>query len=233
MTRLSLRVRWWQLGRDYDTSLIGLPELNKRIDDLRTALFRFGQDVRMGMCADWDSADTYSGNVSWDFLQLSLQTQPTEKKFEELLSKPRQNSAQRWVIVDPPSPASFQSPLTELDLGLCAPHEPGLIGPSFLIPACVQSGLEAPQKSEAARTARASAFVHRLISAKVHGADAIIVPNPFNDENGLMRADGMPAELLLPCARRPRCWAAHNTSAKCSSPATAKIASSCAPTARS
>ena len=67
MSRLALRVRWWQLGRDYDTSLISLPDLNKRITDLRTALFRFGQDVRMGMCADWDGSDAYTGNVLLGF----------------------------------------------------------------------------------------------------------------------------------------------------------------------
>jgi hypothetical protein len=38
----------------------------------------------------------------------------------------------------------------------------------------------------------------QLVSAKEYGADAIIVPKPFNDENGLMKANGMPAELLLP-----------------------------------
>jgi hypothetical protein len=198
MSRLALRVRWWQLGRDYDNSLINLPELNKRISDLRTALFRFGQDVRMGMCADWDSSDACSGNVSWDFLQVGLQSQPSEKKFEELLSKPRQNSAQRWIIVDPPSPASCQPPPTELDAAVCMPQDWMLAGSAFLYPAWLQWGLEAPQKNEAARTTRASAFVHRLVSAKVHGADAIVVSKPFNDNNGLMRGDGMPAELLLP-----------------------------------
>jgi hypothetical protein len=198
MSRLALRVRWWQLGRDYDNSLINLPDLNKRISDLRTALFRFGQDVRMGMCADWDSSDACAGNVSWDFLQVGLQAQPTEKKFEELLSKPRQNSAQRWIIVDPPPPASFQPPPTEMDAAVCIPHDWMSAGPAFLYPAWLQWGLEAPQKNEAARTTRASAFVHRLISAKIHGADAIVVSKPFNNTNGLMRDDGMPAELLLP-----------------------------------
>jgi hypothetical protein len=52
--------------------------------------------------------------------------------------------------------------------------------------------------SAAALDARSSDFVRRLVAAKVHGADAIIVSNPFNDENGLMRASGMPGELLLP-----------------------------------
>jgi hypothetical protein len=50
----------------------------------------------------------------------------------------------------------------------------------------------------AAFEARATEFVRRLVAAKVSGADAIIVAKPFNNENGLMRADGMPAELLLP-----------------------------------
>jgi hypothetical protein len=53
MTRLSLRVRWWQLGRDGDISFVGFPGLSKRINEIRTALFRFGQDVRLGMAWDW------------------------------------------------------------------------------------------------------------------------------------------------------------------------------------
>jgi hypothetical protein len=69
---------------------------------------------------------------------------------------------------------------------------------AFRVPAWIQSSFEAPEQHNTARTSRASAFVHSLISAKLHGADAIIVANPFKDNNGLMRADGMPAELLLP-----------------------------------
>ena len=68
MSRLALRVRWWQLGRDGDISLIGDPQLNKRIESLRTALFRFGQDVRMGLCSDWDNVDAHTGDVKWDFM---------------------------------------------------------------------------------------------------------------------------------------------------------------------
>jgi hypothetical protein len=163
MTRLSLRVRWWQLGADCDTSFAGLQNLNQRIGDLRTALFRFGQDVRMGMSWDWASANEQSGNVSWDFEQLCLDKQLTGGKFDEVLAAPRVNSAQRWVMVEPPRRAA-----------------------------------SAAQFSEAAFRARATEFVLRLISAKVHGADAIIISKPFNDENGLMRADGMPADMLLP-----------------------------------
>ena len=78
MARLSLRVRWWQLGRDGDISFVGFPNLNKRIDDVRTALFRFGQDVRMGISWDWASLNTSGGPVAWDFQQLVLEAPPTE-----------------------------------------------------------------------------------------------------------------------------------------------------------
>jgi hypothetical protein len=162
MTRLSLRVRWWQLGGDFDTSFAGMQELNKRIGELRTALFRFGQDVRMGMSWDWSSANSQAGTVSWDFEQLSTDKQPTDAKFEELLALPRGNSAKRWVMIEPPAKmGDGKDPAAAFNL-------------------------------------RATEFVRRLIAAKVSGADAIIVARPFNNENGLMRTDGMPAELLLP-----------------------------------
>ncbi|MEX0610695.1 MAG: hypothetical protein WD229_01130 [Pirellulales bacterium] len=164
MSRLSLRVRWWQLGREYDTSFVGFPELSKRIQELRTALFRFGQDVRLGLSWDWGSMDAAAGQTAtWDFQQMCVDSAPTEQKLGELLAKPRENTALRWVFVEPP------------------PRNP-----------------DSSAMSAAALDARSSEFVRRLVTAKVHGADAIIVSNPFNDEDGLMRASGMPGELLLP-----------------------------------
>ncbi len=162
MTRLSLRVRWWQLGGDFDTSMAGVPDLNKRMGELRTALFRFGQDVRMGMSWDWATANAYSGNVTWDFEQLASEKQLSDAKFAELLAMPKGNSAKRWVMIEPPAKIS------------------------------------GAEDAGAAFETRATDLVRRLVAAKVSGATAIIVPKPFNDENGLMRANGMPAELLLP-----------------------------------
>lgn len=198
MSRLALRVRWWQLGRDTDTSLITLPKLNKKIEDLRTALFRFGQDVRLGMCGDWDSADLHTGAVPWDFLQVSEQAPPTAEEFKALLARPRLNSAARWVVVDPPLAADFPVQPTDADFAMCAPTNPLSCGAAFLAPACARAMSEVPAQSESARMARATAFVNQLMAAKLRGANAVIVSKPFNDENGLMRSDGSPAELLLP-----------------------------------
>lgn len=163
MSRLSLRVRWWQLGADRDTSLVGYPALSNRIAELRTALFRFGQDVRLGI--NWDRTDTElpQGEVAWDFQQLAIDNPDGNQQFTKFLAKPRQNSAQHWIAIEPPPPA----------------NDPTLTG-------------------EQALFARASEFVHRLVSAKIHEADAIVISNPFDEQRGLMHASGMPAELLLP-----------------------------------
>jgi len=163
MSRLSLRLRWWQLGADRDTSLVGYPALSDRIAELRTALFRFGQDVRFGI--NWEGTDTElpKGEVAWDFQQLVVEKPDSDKVLEAFLAKPRQNSAQHWIAIEPPLPVSDPT-LTQ----------------------------------EQALLARASELVHRLLSAKIHGADAIVISNPFDEQGGLMQDNGMPAELLLP-----------------------------------
>ncbi|MEX2317979.1 MAG: hypothetical protein WD669_12550 [Pirellulales bacterium] len=163
MTRLSLRVRWWQLGGDFDTSFAGYPDANKSVGELRKKLFRFGQDVRLGLCWDWDSETHVAGDVNWDFQQFCIAGPQPQEKLDSLLGKKTQNSALRWVLVEPPSRIDPQSP-----------------------------------DRERATAEQYREFVMKLVAAKQHGADAIIVSNPFNDTNGLMRANGMPAELLMP-----------------------------------
>jgi hypothetical protein len=106
MTRLSLRVRWWQLGRDGDTSFTGIPSLNKRIEELRSQLFRFGQDVQLGISRDWTSTDENRGPVAWNFEQMSSDKPPTEAEFNAFLGRQRRTSAQRWVTIDPPPRSS-------------------------------------------------------------------------------------------------------------------------------
>ncbi|MCI0491966.1 MAG: hypothetical protein L0Z07_03400 [Planctomycetes bacterium] len=162
MTRLALRVRWWQLGRDNDTSFMGLRDLKEQISALRARLFRFGQEVQLGLAWDWESDNPASGEVTWDFQQLSTESPPTDAKFIALLAKPRDNSALRWVLVEPP-----------------------------------RVGRNAADSTTPALEARATEFVRRLVAAKEHGADGIFIARPFNNENGVMRADGTPGELFL------------------------------------
>jgi hypothetical protein len=163
MSRLSMRLRYWQLGSDQDTSLAGFPKLAAKINEIRDRLFRFGQQVKLGLPWVWDGTNPVASEVSWDFEQLTPEQALTLDKFEEFVSRPRADSTQRWIAIEPP------------------PH------PDDSIPSSLEQ-----------LNARATEFVRKLVAAKEHGVDAIVISRPFDDKNGLMRANGMPAELLLP-----------------------------------
>lgn len=45
---------------------------------------------------------------------------------------------------------------------------------------------------------RARDLVEKMVSAKIHRADAAFIPKPFDSEYGLMNENGSPSELLLP-----------------------------------
>lgn len=47
-------------------------------------------------------------------------------------------------------------------------------------------------------TTRVSDLLHRMIAAKASGIDVTFIPRPFDDEVGLLNADGSPGELFLP-----------------------------------
>jgi len=165
MSRLSMRLRYWQLGSDQDMSLVGYPQLPRKVAELRERLFRFGQQVKLGVPWVWDAAIKPPKDATWDFEQLAPDPSLSLQKFEAFVAQPKRGRMQRWVAIEPPARADdLDGNLDEL----------------------------------AALNARATEFVHKIVAAKQHGADAVLISRPFDDRVGLMRANGMPAELLLP-----------------------------------
>lgn len=164
MSRLSMRLRYWQFGSDSDTSLVGFPNLAARISEIHSRMFRFGQQVNFGLPWLWDGTGQLPSAVSWNFEQLTPDPSLSLAKFEAFVSRPRTSSTRRWITIEPPAHVEGSPLNNKLDQ----------------------------------LNARATDFVRKLVAAKQHGVDAIIVSKPFDDRVGLMRANGMPAELLLP-----------------------------------
>jgi len=156
LTRLSLRVRWWQLGHDYDTSFSHIANLEERVSNLREKLFRFGQDVRLGIGWSWNELAVPQQPATWNFQQMSATPALTESELETYLNLPDRQGVQRWVLVEP-----LQKDIYDLET-------------------------------------RAQDLVQQMITAKIHGADAIFAAKIFDDEFGLMTSEGAPGELLLP-----------------------------------
>ena len=53
MTRLSLKVHWWQLGDDNDVSFVGYPQLEAKLAEIKKHLEQYGQQIHLGINWRW------------------------------------------------------------------------------------------------------------------------------------------------------------------------------------
>jgi hypothetical protein len=183
MTRLSLRLQYWQLGNDYDTSFYSYPKLSEKVAHIRKHLFRFGQDVKLGIGWRWPPADGSAWippdhKPSWEFEQMSSRRSLTADEIEERMRDTPRSKALRWTLIDPTAPPQLPPGLDDLEPDTQLYHE-----------------------------LRVREFVRQMVAAKMHGADGIFVANPFTGPagnsnsdipDGVMNVDGTPGQMLLP-----------------------------------
>ena len=100
MTRLSLKVRWWQLGLDRDQSFVGYPELGKKIEQLKKQFTRYGQRVYLGMGWSW-LKELPAEKPTWDFLTFSAEPPLTWEEQVSYLRATKNSGCLRWVVLDP------------------------------------------------------------------------------------------------------------------------------------
>jgi hypothetical protein len=192
MTRLSLKVRWWQLGDDRDLSFVGYPQVESKVAEIKRHLEQYGQQIHVGINWHWLHAppQAASDSAPWSYLCFSADPPLAAEEIAAYLGPARSSASGdgtsmlgqgaggavagrsrsgrprfRRASVDGPQPWVLLSPLP---------------------------------RSDYSRFARVQDLVLRMLAAKMHGAAGIIVPQPLDDEVGLMQSDGSPGELLLP-----------------------------------
>jgi hypothetical protein len=212
MTRLSLKVRWWQLGGDDDTSFVGLPNADLKIAEVKQQFNRFGQEIRLGIPWRWVNEPSKHKRVPWEFLSLTTDPPLTADEIAVYLEGPKTAPAiapNDTALGKPPmatkgSPAVTARVLSGEGVKATLTNSPipsrdrratptvDLRGPKRWI-------ILAPLARESYSTDdRVQDLVMRMLAAKIHGADAIFVPQPFSTDHGLMNDDGTPGELLVP-----------------------------------
>lgn len=206
MTRLSLKVRWWQLGGDDDTSFVGLPDVDAKISEVKRQFDRFGQEIRLGIPWRWVNQPPQSQDAPWEFLSLITNPPLTADEIALYLENPPA------AAQSPPSgPAQPVLPVTQVDptsrtarfVSVAADQAPTVDGKAEAESAKYRGPkrwivLEPLDRSTYSTQDRVQDLVMRMLAAKIHGADAIFVPQPFSTERGLMNDDGTPGELLIP-----------------------------------
>ena len=101
ITRLSLKIRWWQLGADDDVSFVEYPRLPDKIDSVRQQLERFGQESFLGIGWKWIHQPPRVADPPWKFLTLSSHPSLTSTELQTYLAGMSDSPAKRWVVMDP------------------------------------------------------------------------------------------------------------------------------------
>ncbi|MEX0820330.1 MAG: hypothetical protein WD070_12090 [Pirellulaceae bacterium] len=101
MTRLSLKIRWWQLGGDRDTSFVNFPNLEETLGGIRQEFNRFGRQINLGV--SWRAIDEtpFSTKPPWSFLSRVANPPLTADEMSRSMSNEPRTDAKHWLILDP------------------------------------------------------------------------------------------------------------------------------------
>lgn len=116
MSRLGLKVKWWQLGADDDTSYVGYPQLDKKVAEIRKHLERFGQEIQISIPWNLAYEPPTPKNLPWGALSHRADPAFTETELEEYLAGLRTPNVKRWVILEPLARSRYTLDARALDL---------------------------------------------------------------------------------------------------------------------
>ena len=116
MTRLSLRIRWWQLGGDHDTSFVGYPDLSTKIKSIKKQLYRFGQEVHLGIGWGWLAEILPEESPPWEFLTMSADPPLNGQEMATYLKATSDAKTKRWALIEPLPRSQYRTETRARDL---------------------------------------------------------------------------------------------------------------------
>ena len=198
MTRLSLKVHWWQLGNDSDVSFVGYPELEKKLIEVKKNLEQYGQQIHLGINWRWIyDMPTASGQrgAPWAYLSYGIDPPLTADEIAAYLGPGNAQAASAvpaTSVVDAKSSSVVSSPAAKEKKRSTPGRSRAGTGPHRWVTVSPLA------RGEYSSDARVHDLVQRLLATKMNGAQAVFLPQPFDDEQGIMNADGSPGELYVP-----------------------------------
>jgi len=122
MTRMTLKVRRWQLGADRDHSFLGRPGLDELISQISTGLQGYGQPIDIAISWPWEESQPRDGRASWQAECRSSDPPLGARELDAYLSlrglDTRQGSPNTWLLVDPISSKRYDQSARIQDLVL-------------------------------------------------------------------------------------------------------------------
>lgn len=120
MTRMTLKVRRWQLGADRDHSFLGRPRLHELISQISKGLQGYGQPIDVAISWPWEESQPRDGRASWQAECRSSDPPLGARELDAYLSQrdleSRPGSPNTWVLVDPISAERYDQSARIQDL---------------------------------------------------------------------------------------------------------------------
>jgi hypothetical protein len=198
MTRLSLKVHWWQLGNDADISFVGHPQLESRIAEIKKHLEQYGQQIYLGINWPWIYSapkSTALRGAPWSCLSYNIDPPFTADEIAAYLpaasteGPPSSQPINKRAKVAAARSATG-SDSTQIRMATASRAAPS--GPKRWIQ------ISPLLRDEYSSEIRLQDLVQRMLAAKMNGAQAIFLPQPFSEESGVMSENGSPGELFVP-----------------------------------
>ena len=200
-------IRYWQLGEDEDRSIAEIDPLESQIVAIRNALNSIAIDVSIGFGWDWNRPipQTFLPPRQANFLPRGRlpflsQIQPQSNDSTEDLT----NSTSEFDAYPPSLPflnktrdgreflsMSSSFPLTASELKVYLRESETSNIDRFVV-------LRPISKRDYSLEDRLNDLVHRMFTSKIYGAKAAFIPEPWDDDTGLLNTNGTPGELYLP-----------------------------------
>jgi len=105
MSRMTLKVRRWQLGADRDHSFLGRPRLGESIAQISAGLQGFGQPIDVAISWPWEESQMQRGTPSWQAECRSADPPLSAGELDAYLSLDAAHAGSRgpktWLLLDP------------------------------------------------------------------------------------------------------------------------------------
>lgn len=123
MTRLTLKVRTWQLGVDGDHSFLGRPRLRDSIKQIASGLQGFGQPIDVAISWPWSEEELEHDDASWQAVCRSSNPPLSADEMDAFLSLGEQrlrsgDGPRTWLLVDPIAKQNYDRDARITDLVL-------------------------------------------------------------------------------------------------------------------
>ena len=109
LTRMSMKLAWFQLGRDNDRSFIGNPNLIALVTDIRNRMQAYSQELQLALAWDYQDPIPADKNLPWRASQMSSEPQLTSRELRSHLSTPDAAEHTRWVTLNPLAASKYST----------------------------------------------------------------------------------------------------------------------------